>query len=428
MAAQQALENVDGENLDGVSAGGPVLGEIGILALVPDCWSSRWMVRHHIMARLGRYFHMAWVNPPVPWREALRSKPELSANGEASAYPGFVQYGPERWLPEIYRPGWAGRFSLQQRLNRARRLLVQRGCRKIVLYLWRPEFEPTLRMIPADMSCYHLEDEYSFSRVEQPIDPQEARVLGGVDQVFILSPALFAKKGKINPHTNYLPGGVDFEAYSRALPEPRDLAGIPHPRVGYVGSLKWQIDWNLLLRLTRDHPEWSFVLVGPVSPHPEIAGALQELSGRRNIHFLGGKPSAEMVAYPQHFDVCIMPYGANDYTKYIYPLKLHEYLASGRPLVGTPIASLAPLGEVVSLATTVDEWSTAIATALTSAENTPERRATRQRFAQQHDWEAPVRHIAERIANRLGAPYASALAEHFREIAEKTSEPDVVVS
>src|SRR5207302_10758341 len=75
------------ENSNGVSAGGPVVGDVGILALVPDSWSSRWMVRHHIMARLGRYFHMAWVNPPVPWREALRSKPQTSADGQAAAYP-----------------------------------------------------------------------------------------------------------------------------------------------------------------------------------------------------------------------------------------------------------------------------------------------------------------------------------------------------
>jgi glycosyltransferase involved in cell wall biosynthesis len=268
-------------------------------------------------------------------------------------------------------------------------------------------------MIPADMSCYHLEDEYSFSRVEQPIDPVEARLLAGVDQVFILSPALFEKKGQINPHTMYLPGGVDFEAYSQPLPEPKDLAPIPRPRIGYVGSLKWQIDWNLLLYLAKEHPEWSFVLVGPPSPHPEIAAALAELSSRSNVHFLGGKPSSEMIAYPQHFDVCIMPYGANDYTKYIYPLKLHEYLASGRPLVGTPIASLAPLSDVVSLPGDARQWSRAIADALTPPANTLEQRQVRQRFARQHDWEALVRRIAETIAQQLGSPHPEALAQHF---------------
>ncbi|HXJ06006.1 MAG TPA: glycosyltransferase [Candidatus Acidoferrum sp.] len=392
----------------------PWLEDVGILALVPDRWSSRWMVRHHIMARLGRYFHMVWVNPAHQWQEILSARRQ-SANAEGNvSYPGFAEYTPEFWLPELYHPAWLVELSLRERLRHAKRVLTEKGCKKTVLYLWRPEFEPALHLLPHDLSCYHLEDEYSFSRVELPVDPVEARVLTAVNEVFILSPALYEKKGKFNPHTAYLPGGVDFEAYSRPLPQPKDLIPIPRPLIGYVGSLKWQIDWNLLLFLTGRHPEWSFVLVGPPSPHPEIADALQTLSRRRNVFFLGGKPSAEMIAYPQHFDVCIMPYGLNDYTRYIYPLKLHEYLAGGKPLVGTPIASLTPYPEVISLPQNAEQWSAAIAAALGTAENTDERRAARQSLAKQHDWEVLVHKIAETIAQSLGPAYADRLSQHVQ--------------
>jgi glycosyltransferase involved in cell wall biosynthesis len=398
-----------------IAAGQALLNDVGILALVPDRWSPRWMVRHHIMARLGRYFQVAWVNPAHHWRDSFKPTAAPPEPSDADQYPGFLEYTPERWLPDFYRPSWLARFTLRQRLLRASRMLRDRGCRKIILYLWRPEFESVLRMIPFDLSCYHLEDEYSFSRVERPTDSVESRLLAAVDQVFILSPALYEKKGRINPHTAYLPGGVDFEAYSRSLAEPKDLAPIPHPRIGYVGSLKWQINWDLLLELTHAHPEWSFVLVGPASPHPEIDGALQELGRRRNVYFLGGKPSAEMMTYPQHFDVCIMPYGDNDYTRYIYPLKLHEYLAGGKPVVGTPIASLAPLGDVVLLPRNAEEWSVAIAQGLSKAENSEERRIARQDFARQHDWRVLVRRISETLAQYLGPEYSDRIAQHFRQ-------------
>lgn len=371
------------------------------------------MVRHHIMARLGRYFHVVWINPAHLWREMLtRSLQRESKNIGAAISPGFVEYTPEFWLPEFYRPAWLATFSLQKRLERASRLLTRRGCRKKILYLWRPEFEPALQMLPVDLSCYHLEDEYSFSRVDLPIDPVEARVLAAVNQVFILSPALWEKKGKINPHTSYLPGGVDFDSYSQTLPEPRDLGTISHPRIGYVGSLKWQIDWSLLLYLSRRHPEWSFVLVGPQSPHSEIADAVRELSARPNVHFLGGKPSAEVIAYPQHFDVCIMPYGTNDYTKYIYPLKLHEYLASGRPVVGARIASLEPHRDVILLPETPEQWSSAIVESLDPAANTAECRTARQSLASRYDWGTLVRKIAETLCQRLGPPYPDQLSHH----------------
>jgi len=404
----------------------PLLNDIGILALVPDQWGPRWMVRHHVMARLGRYFHMVWVNPAHHWRDSFQARAALSPPSDADQYPGFAEYTPERWFPDFYRPSWLAQFMLRQRLLSASHMLRDRGCRKIILYLWRPEFEPVLRMIPFDLSCYHLEDEYSFSRVEKPTDPVEAKLLAEVDQVFILSPALYEKKGKLNPHTCYLPGAVDFAAYSQPLPEPMDLVPIPHPRIGYVGSLKWQIDWNLLLKLTHEHPAWSFVLVGPPSPHPEIDSALNELKGRRNVHFLGGKPSTEMMVYPQHFDVCIMPYGNNDYTKFIYPLKLHEYLAGGKPIVGTPIASLAPLGDVVLLPKTAEEWAPAILKALSPSENTSERRAARRNFAKEHDWWVLVRKISDMLAQKLGPEYADRLARHFSQKREEAAPAEAV--
>ena len=234
--------------------------------MVPDEWRSRWMVRHHIMARLGLYFHTLWMNPAEPWRKILASHEKPIPDTRTAEYPGFSVYSPDIWLPEFYRPKWLAEFSLQQRLRRARQLLAQRGCRKTVLYLWLPEFESALRLVPFDLSCYHLEDEYSYSRVELPIDPVEARVLAAVDQVFILSPALFEKKGANNPHSMYVPGGVDFAEYSEARAEPADLAEIPHPRIGYVGSLKWQLDWALLLQLTAKTPGMVLCLRGSAEP------------------------------------------------------------------------------------------------------------------------------------------------------------------
>ncbi|MCI0591185.1 MAG: hypothetical protein L0Y67_06235 [Gammaproteobacteria bacterium] len=42
---------------------------------------------------------------------------------------------------------------------------------------------------------------------------------------------------------------------------------------------------------------------------------------------------------------------------YIYPLKLHEYLAAGRPVVSASIQTLLDFKHVVSLAGSVDEWN-----------------------------------------------------------------------
>ena len=284
--------------------------------------------------------------------------------------PGFHVYQPHRWLPVVYRSPWLATRLFQQRLRQARAFLEASGCRKIVLYIWRPVFEPALSLLAHDLSCYHIDDEYTFSDTEAPISPEEGRLLSAAGQVFIHSPALREKKGRMNPATHFVPNGVHYNAFATPCPEPEDIAAIPRPRIGYGGYLKNQLDWPLLHGLAQTHPGYSFVFVGARSPNPELDALIAPMEQLPNTYFLGAKTAEELAGYPQHFDVCIMPYLRNDYTKYIYPLKLHEYLAGGKPVVGSRIRSLEEFADVVGLATNPQEWSSAIEAALRPSSNT----------------------------------------------------------
>jgi PST family polysaccharide transporter len=370
--------------------------DIGIIALVPDRWGPMWQPRHQIMSRLAQHFHVVWVEPVHGWREAGA---RLTAGTPAFSepIPGFQVYTPEAWLPRFHRAGRLNQTTLTARLSRAKAELVRRGAQTIVLYLWRPEFAPAVHALEHDLLCYHIDDEYTFSDRDQPIDPREAELLSKADQVFIHSPALMEKKGHINPRTLNVPNGVDYAAFATPVAEPADLAGIPHPRIGYTGWVKRQLDWELIETLVGRHPGWQFVFVGATSPHPELAPILERLNTRSNVHLLGGKSTAELAEYPQHFDVCVMPYAVNDYTRYIYPLKLHEYLAAGRPVVGARIRSLEAFSRVVGIADGADEWSAAIEAGLRNGARGPERSSERQAVAREHDWDVLTRHVASAI-------------------------------
>jgi glycosyltransferase involved in cell wall biosynthesis len=396
------------ENVSYTHEYGPCMPDIGVIAMVPDPWNSWWQPRHHVLSKLAQYFHVVWVNPGRNWHEIVRSWRSRNSNcANFFRPPGLVVSEPEFWLPKIYRPKWLEQLTFDERLKRIRRLLTRRGCHKIILYLWRPEFTPALSAIPFDLSCYHIDDEYSFSEDELPLDPAETALIAKVGQVFIHSQGLLERKGAINPNTAFIPNGVDFQAYAKPTPEPHDLSSIASPRIGYAGFIKKQLDWSLIFDLTRRHPDWSFVFVGPLAPHPEIAPIIRELSCHSNVHFLGGKSQQDLVAYPQHFDVCIMPYRVSGYTNQIYPLKLHEYLASGQPVVSSPIRSVRDLSSLIALAEGPDEWSAAIREALTPAAHTAERCAARRAAAQRHDWELLVREIARTMAIRLNVKLAA---------------------
>lgn len=385
----------------------PLFPEIGVVAFVPEKWGGPWLSRHQVLTRLSKYFRVLWAEPAEGWRELVLGggKRENRAHPLEMFPEGFALYQPERWLLQFGRPAWLASWTAAERGRRAAALLRQHGCKTIIFYLWRPHFDTVLNSRSYDFSCYHIVDEYSFSPSEQPLTNQEIQLMKRVDQVFVHSPALLERKGHFNPHTRFVPNGVNYRAFATPQAEPVDLARIPHPRIGYVGIIKTQLDFQLLFELASCHVDWSFVFVGPKGKLGADAQRVNRLSELQNVHFLGHKPIEVACAYPQHMDVCLLPYKADDYTKYIYPLKLNEYLAGGKPIVGTSIRSLLDFANVVKLASTQEEWSRALAESLTLDAMSTDQIEKRRSIARQVDWETLVHTIAGTLCARLGSPY-----------------------
>lgn len=376
--------------------GRPMLPDVGVVAMVPDYWRHEWQPRHQLMSRLGRYFNVVWVNPAPHWRELGRAR----ASGPPPS-PGMEIYDPDRWLPRVHRPAALSAMLFRARIRRARSRLERLSVRRFVLYIWRPEFAAAVGLGGFDLTCYHVDDEYTFNGTDEPIRAAERQLLLNVDQVFIHSRALMEKKGHLNPNTLRVPNGVDLRSFAGSGPLPADLASVPKPWIGYAGYLKDQLDWRLLTDVAAARPDWSLVLVGVDKVRdPENRRLLDQLAARDNVHLLGNKTTEELAHYPRQFDVCIMPYVHDDYTRYIYPLKLHEYLATGQPVVGTPIDALLEYRHLVSLAGPASDWISAIRRSLDG--HAPASAEARIATAARHDWSILTRRVAETIAGRLG--------------------------
>jgi len=378
--------------------------DVCVIALVPDPWDVLWQPRHQVVSRLTKYFRTIWCNPADEWRETLKSGRVLSSferteEGMMICQPGLLE-------SRIYSPEAASRWAVCRRMKRLYRAAKDTGAKKVVLYLWRPEFHGALDQLPHDVSVYHIDDEYSFSKEYKGIDPVEKQILETVDQVIVHSPDLMAKKGDINPNTANIPNGVDYPYFSAPKDEPSDMADIPHPRIGYLGWIKWQINFKLMRKLAIRHPEQSYVLVGPRGVLRDQEEAFEEMCKLPNVYWLGGKSKEEMPSYIQHFDIAVMPYIISDYTNFIYPLKVHEYFATGVPVVATPIRSLLGFSEELKLADSESEWSSAIDHILRAERDNTELAERRRKLASMHDWGAITASVAGLMCRRLGAEYA----------------------
>ncbi len=376
---------------------------IGVVALVPDDWADTVVSRHHVLRRLATRFPVVWLEPAPGWREFWLPSGRLGLRPDRwqVPLPGLQVLSPGWHHPRFERPRWMSRAMLRSRLSAARRRLLGQGATRIVLYLWRDQFAEALDLVEHDASCYHVDDEYTFDADDQPNRPHEVELLRRVDQVIVHSPALLAKKGGINRHTEMIPNGVDFARYSAPqLPMP-DIAAIPRPRIGYAGVIKKQLDLALLVGLAHARPSYAFVLVGPVLNVEGKQHLVAQLRKLPNVHFLGSKTVDQLPAYVQHFDVCLMCYEVNDYTKYIFPLKLNEYLATGLPTVSSPLDAVICSGAEVTFASGPQEWLDAVDAGMRESARAAPLRDARRRFARLHEWDDLVERIAELIRGAL---------------------------
>lgn len=191
----------------------------------------------------------------------------------------------------------------------------------------------------------------------------------------------------------FLPNAADFEtfsaAYEQKLPRPPELEGISGPTIGYTGNICHRSNYELLKKVCEAHSDKAVVLVGPRNhwKHTDI-----DLDAIPNLHFTGGKPIEQLPAFLAHFDVLILPFLCNEVTRSIYPLKINEYLASGKPVVATPFSEdIRSFGDVIELADTPAEFAVAITDALES--HSPEKARLRYERAAENTWTARVAQI-----------------------------------
>ncbi|MGZ4032486.1 MAG: glycosyltransferase [Tumebacillaceae bacterium] len=173
----------------------------------------------------------------------------------------------------------------------------------------------------------------------------------------------------------YLPNGVDVARF-RTVPsndEPLALQHIPHPRVTFVGAITSWIDLRLVEKAARTLVDHHFVLVGPIFEKEADRDALRNLQILANVHLLGAVPFNEVPYFLHASDVLLLPRTCDAYSLACDPLKLYEYLATGKPTVSTAHPSVERFAEFVQIGTDDDSFIEGIRQALKRSNETAEK-------------------------------------------------------
>lgn len=381
-----------------------------LLALAPNPWDGPWMNRQQLLSRLaqrgwrviyGTGPRSVWERGSPEWRAA----PWLS---RTSRRDGVLVHEAGRLLPR-----WPGRWPLDDvaLAVHGRELARLAGAAgPDVLHLFHPSFAPLLRHLPHAPLVYHAYDVFTGG---PRLEAAEAELLRRADQVIASGPEMAAHlRARVERPVSVIANGVDYAAFATPAPEPEDLKAVPRPRIGYVGTINRKVDLPLVRAIAERRPDWHWVMVGAVREEAlaaaGLAEALEALRRLPNVHLLGPRPHTALPGHAQGLDVATMCYATDrdGWWRSGYPLKLHEYLATGRPVVSAPLDSLRPFSAVLDLREGVEDWIAGIDHALSAGGvGTP---ASRRAVARANTWDARVEALDGLLRGLVPGPPAYA--------------------
>ena len=194
--------------------------------------------------------------------------------------------------------------------------------------------------------------------------------------------------------------GVDYHKFAdaglRKTGQPSDMKHIQGPVIGFIGGIDHHtFDPELFLATAKRLPNCQFALIGNCS----LEAGWCTLP---NVHMLGQKPYDHIANYMAACDVLIMPWNKSDWIKACNPIKLKEYLATGRPVISTDFSALDPYRDLVKVANGPGEFANAIADVILFP---PDPDAARARVLKE-GWDSKARELNAHLA-KIGIKLAS---------------------
>ncbi|MFC1475578.1 glycosyltransferase, partial [Candidatus Zixiibacteriota bacterium] len=311
-----------------------------IVCLSSQDYEDLWTRKQRWMTRLARNNRIFWVNLQMHVVTYFRKFPQT--------WRRLSNISPRRlderlWVytPPITLPG----FQMSKALCRAHNIvlnrllryhLARRGFTHNILWLYTPYNAYQIGRLYDFRRVYECVDDFSAARgliTAAVVDHLESATLKKVDQVIVTSDRLADKFKGRSSNLLLSHNAADFDHFNQAsidtLPTAEELRDIEGPVIGFLGSISYWVDIDLIVELAGKRRDWTFVLIGPVRTD------LRRLRGLPNVRILGERPYEELPRYLKRFDVCLNPYKNDGIAAGASPLKLYEYLASGKPVVSS---------------------------------------------------------------------------------------------
>lgn len=300
-------------------------------------------------------------------------------------------------LTVITPPMWPGfGRGWQRRLNRRsieralRRAPAAGGGERRVAVSTLPIAGPLIGALEVDAWVYYCVDDFSSWPGADAglVERMERRLVRRAARVVAASAVLQERVAALGGCAALLTHGVDLAHWSAGRDEsvvPAWVGELKRPLILLWGLIDRRLDAAWLRRLQEPArgAGGSLILIGPEQSPDPFLRALPA------TYLAGPVPYDDLPAWAARADVLIMPYADQPFTRAMQPLKLKEYLATGKPAVVRDLPATREWADAADLAATEEEFVRAVA--VRAAQGLPpDQHAARRRLAGE-SWEEKAR-------------------------------------
>jgi glycosyltransferase involved in cell wall biosynthesis len=383
-----------------------------VLFSTADWFWPYWTNKQHIASRLAaRGFRVLYVES-IGLRRPGMNPTDLARiwNRLCRAVRPIGEVQTNLWvlspltIPAVHAPWLEHLVNVRPLQIRIKAWLRRTGGGAPIVWTYHPYMLAVSGALSPAAIVYHCVDDLSaVPGIDGPAFVQaERELLSRCDQVFTTSPVLQERCAAIAPgRTDYFGNVADIAHFGAARedgPIPPELDAIPRPRLAYLGVLSdFKVDFALVERAAALRPDWHFVFIGD-EREGQHSQALARLRSYANVHCLGWRPYSELPRYLRGIDVALLPSLINDYTRAMFPMKFFEYLAAGRPVVGTRLPALAEFATLYRQADTPQTMIEAISAAIASPRDMT--LPIGHPLLQSHSWDARIDAMLDRLTDQ----------------------------
>jgi glycosyltransferase involved in cell wall biosynthesis len=282
-------------------------------------------------------------------------------------------------------------------------LARRRGLSRPILWIAIPTAVEVIGRLNESLVIYHVSDKYDANTMDHATDPAfirslHERAIEAANLIFYSSRKLLAEATLGLERSHLLEQAVDFDHWSKIsrgdLRIAAEVEKIPRPRIGYFGAIEpWLVDQQLIKQAARERPDWNWIFIGNKSRGLEIESL-------PNVHFLPPVSYQDLPHYAAGFDVCVLPWETDvTFTSYGSAIKVREYLASGKPVVISPLPEYESMSGVLRIGRGRDKFLELVEEALRE-EGTAQAMA-RQAAVRDGTWDARAEWVSDLIEQAL---------------------------